>query len=558
MRRLLLRQGCPLRPFPVHRDRRGARIALVSDEIERDCTRAVAAGATIVKPLEPKPWRQTTGEPLATAICAARNLHPVDQDRQILMQITQADLRAILRADAVSLVLGTLLLASGLLTLILWAGARRRTTSLPRDRRSGGVLLGIFAFLYGLRLLIRTTTFRLLFDVSPAVWDYTAAAITYFVPLPLFLFVRAVVPVWRGFTFFVVVALTIFASYGVASDAVLRRPYSAGTINNLIAVALIGALLAVIFRPGLTSPRDLRTVRIGALSWSLTAVADNLRGMKLLAFGGPDLEPFGFTVLVACLGVLMARRAIEDGRRLVVIDRELAIARHIQSSILPQAMPRVSGLTLAARYRPMNAVAGDFFDFLEIDGHRLGVLVADVSGHGVPAALIASMVKVALASQQDRADHPAAVLTAMNETLCGQLAAQYVTAAYLYIDTHSGLMRYAAAGHPPMLRVILGRVEVDELEKNGLILGFTRGVHYEELEQPLEAGDRLLLYTDGLIEAMNASEDFFGLERVKGALTSASELSSDAAVDSLLRAMDAWSGKPANDDLTIVLVDRMA
>jgi sigma-B regulation protein RsbU (phosphoserine phosphatase) len=78
------------------------------------------------------------------------------------------------------------------------------------------------------------------------------------------------------------------------------------------------------------------------------------------------------------------------------------------------------------------------------------------------------------------------------------------------------------------------------------------------LEQPLEAGDRLLLYTDGLIEAMNASEDFFGLERVKGALTSASELSSDAAVDSLLRAMDTWSGKPANDDLTIVLVDRMA
>jgi serine phosphatase RsbU (regulator of sigma subunit) len=92
------------------------------------------------------------------------------------------------------------------------------------------------------------------------------------------------------------------------------------------------------------------------------------------------------------------RRALDDARRLVVIDRELSIARRIQSSILPQSMPRLAGLTIAARYRPMSAVAGDFCDFLETDAHRLGILVADVSGHGVPAALIASMVKVALAA----------------------------------------------------------------------------------------------------------------------------------------------------------------
>ena len=88
-------------------------------------------------------------------------------------------------------------------------------------------------------------------------------------------------------------------------------------------------------------------------------------------------------------------------------------------------MPRVSGLTIAARYRPMTAVAGDFYDFLELDAKRLGILIADVSGHGVPAALIASMVKVALAAQRDHADHPAAVLAGMNDVLCGQLAGQY-------------------------------------------------------------------------------------------------------------------------------------
>ena len=139
----------------------------------------------------------------------------------------------------------------------------------------------------------------------------------------------------------------------------------------------------------------------------------------------------------------------------------------------------------------MTAVAGDFYDFLEIDAHRVGVLVADVTGHGVPAALIASMVKVALAAQREHADSPAAVLAGMNETLWGRLAGQYVTAAYLFIDGGSRVIRYGAAGHPPMLRSARRDGRVDELEQNGLLLGFLDRTGYTELEQPLDAGDRL-------------------------------------------------------------------
>jgi phosphoserine phosphatase RsbU/P len=460
-----------------------------------------------------------------------------------------------LRADAVGLVLGSLLLVVGLLALVLWGAARRRARTLPaRSHPHGGALLGIFAVLYGLRLLIRTATGPLVFDLDPAVLSYAEAAITYVIPLPLFIFVRNLIP-WRRFTYWSAVALALFAISGVLSDAILRRPNSAVTLNNLIAITILGALLAVIFRPGLSVSRELRIFRIGALSWALTAVADNLRGMALVQFPGPDLEPFGFTMLVLCLATLVTRRTIEDARRLAVIDGELSIARQIQSSILPQAMPRVAGLTLAARYRPMSAVAGDFYDFVEIDRHQLGVLVADVSGHGVPAALIASMVKVALAAQRERADQPAAVLAGLNETLWDQLGGQYVTAAYLFIDTRSALMRYAAAGHPYMVHLTHGGQDVREIEKNGLALGFMRDARYEELELPLETGDRLLLYTDGLTEAENASEDFFGLERVKIALTAGVALAPDAAADALLNTMDAWSGRPVADDLTIVLVD---
>ena len=462
-----------------------------------------------------------------------------------------------LRADAVGLVLGSLLLVVGLLALVLWGAARRRARTLPaRSHPHGGALLGIFAVLYGLRLLIRTATGPLVFDLDPAVLSYAEAAITYVVPLPLFIFVRNLLPPsWRRLTYWSAVALALFAISGVLSDAILRRPNSAVTLNNLIAITVIGALLAVIFRPGLSVSRELRIFRIGALSWALTAVADNLRGMELVQFPGPDLEPFGFTMLVLCLATLVTRRTIEDARRLAVIDGELSIARQIQSSILPQAMPRVAGLTLAARYRPMSAVAGDFYDFVEIDRHQLGVLVADVSGHGVPAALIASMVKVALAAQRERADQPAAVLAGLNETLWDQLAGQYVTAAYLFIDTRSALIRYAAAGHPYMVHLTHGGQDVREIEKNGLALGFMRDARYEELELPLETGDRLLLYTDGLTEAENASEDFFGVERVKIALTAGVALPPDRAADALLSTMDAWSDRPVADDLTIVLVD---
>jgi phosphoserine phosphatase RsbU/P len=461
--------------------------------------------------------------------------------------ISPADLRGMLRADAVGLALGVPLLIAGLLTLGFLVRARRRVAGL--------LWLGVFSILYGVRLLLRTATLRLYFDVPPAVWEHAAAAITYAVPIPVVLFARTMMPTWRRFWTAGAIGLTAFAVYAIASDAILKQPYSANTANSLIAVAFFIGVLGWLLRPGLPPSRELGTVRLGALCASLTVVADNLRNMGVLRFPYPDLEPFGATVLVACLGTVAVRRMLADARRLVVIDRELSIARQIQSSILPQAMPRVPGLTVVARYRPMTAVAGDFYDFMEIDARRLGVLVADVSGHGVPAALLASMVKMTLAAQRQHAERPAAVLAGINDMLCGRLAGQYVTAAYLFIDTDARSIRYAAAGHPPMLRSARRDREVHAVEQNGLMLGFVEGTGYKEVEQPLRTDDRLLLYTDGLIEAANAGDDLFGLERLKATLADASELDPQVAADTLLTTIDTWSGQPPGDDFTIVLVD---
>ena len=286
-----------------------------------------------------------------------------------------------------------------------------------------------------------------------------------------------------------------------------------------------------------------------------TAIVDNLRGLRVLSRPGFDVEPIGSTILIVSLGTIAARRAFKDAQRLLAIDKELSIAREIQSSILPRAMPRVAGLSVAARYQPMTAVAGDFYEFLEMGEGRLGILVADVSGHGVPAALIASMVKVAIAAQKPQADRPAAVLAGMNETLLGQLGGQYVTAAYLFLDRQAGLMRYSAAGHPPLLRWRAGEERSREIEENGLPLGLMDIAHYEQLEQPLAAGDRFLLYTDGLVEAANAAGEFFTLERVKDAVAAGAGLSADGAADLIVENTRRWARQVAADDLTVVIVD---
>ena len=114
-------------------------------------------------------------------------------------------------------------------------------------------------------------------------------------------------------------------------------------------------------------------------------------------------------------------------------------------------IPKSNDLEIAARYMPMSEVAGDFYDFIVVDDKRLGALVADVSGHGMPAALISSMLKIALAAQSECASDPARVLSGLNEALCGKFKGHFVTAAYIFIDTEKKTITYAGAGHPPLV-----------------------------------------------------------------------------------------------------------
>src|SRR6202012_6137372 len=196
--------------------------------------------------------------------------------------------------------------------------------------------------------------------------------------------------------------------------------------------------------------------------------------------------------------------------QLQTIQKELETARQIQMSILPTEIPKLDGLDIAARYIPLTSVAGDFYDFILVDEKHIGILVADVSGHGMPAALIASMLKIALAAQAAHVADPAKVLLGLNQTLCGKFQHHYVTAAYLFVDMQKRTLTYAGAGHPPLLLREGSSKRVRDVAENCLFLGRFPFATYSSVELPLNAGDRALLYTDGIPETANPPGREFG------------------------------------------------
>ena len=274
----------------------------------------------------------------------------------------------------------------------------------------------------------------------------------------------------------------------------------------------------------------------------------------------PSLAPASPAVVKARVQTHLVLRGIREqlAQQLLAIQKELETARQIQLSILPAEIPKIEGLDIAARYVPMSSVAGDFYDFIIVDEKHLGILVADVSGHGMPAALIASMLKIALAAQVAHAADPVEVLLGLNQALCGKFQHHYVTAAYLFVDMLKRTLTYAGAGHPPLLLWGESSGGVRDVEENGLFLGKFPQATYSSVELPLRAGDWGLLYTDGIPEATNRSEIEFGTNRFKQFLETEQATSADHFADRLLEELSGWTargaGEDLDDDITMVAI----
>ena len=289
-----------------------------------------------------------------------------------------------------------------------------------------------------------------------------------------------------------------------------------------------------------------------------TEAEDETRGFSV---GAVDYihKPFSPSVVKARVQTHLALRETREqlARQLSAIQHELEMARKIQLSILPREVPRVEGVEIAARYVPMTSVAGDFYDFIPVDEKRFGALVADVSGHGVPAALVASMLKIALAAQSPHASDPARVLAGLNQALCGKFETHFVTAAYLFVDTEKGTIDYAGAGHPPL--VLCGNSgSARAVQQNGLFLGMFPHAKYSGIQVPITPGDRCAVYTDGVSEARNRAGEEFGTERLQNLLEASRDQPADPFADKVLDTLNAWTSRPPgeghDDDITLLVI----
>jgi sigma-B regulation protein RsbU (phosphoserine phosphatase) len=448
--------------------------------------------------------------------------------------------------DAPYLFLGAAFVAVGLVSAA-FAVIRRKHDSLL-------IYFALFAVLYGLRLWIQSTLLGITVQGSPF-YDRLRSGINYVLLIPALLFFTSLGLLPRRLER--IVGYTI-AGVGIALAAAtftFGPSPSYSVINNVVVIAALILLGSSVMRDspaeGNRSAKvDLVATRWGLLIFVAFAVWDNLAG--ILSISSPRIEPYGFAAFLSSLGYVAARRTLQRDQQLSEIQNELEVARRIQLSILPAQFPNSQHFQVAARYVPMTSVAGDFYDYIVADNQQAGLLIADVSGHGVPAALIASMVKLAAASQRHLAADPSRFLSGMNTGLFGNTQNQFVTAAYVHLNSESRELRYSAAGHPPMLLLRNGRII--EVEENGLILAAFNFASYSNAIHRLEPGDRLLLYTDGIVEASDASGNFLGQDVLSDLLKKTVGLSSSEAADSIISSVRHWSVKQ-DDDLTVLVCD---
>src|SRR5215207_70288 len=240
------------------------------------------------------------------------------------------------------------------------------------------------------------------------------------------------------------------------------------------------------------------------------------------------------------------------------IEQELRVARLIQQTLLPKAVPQIAGWDVAAYYQPAREVGGDFYDFLEFDNGQLGLIVGDVTDKGVPAAIVMATTRTMLRASAQRLDSPGAVLRQVNDVLVpGIPPNMFITCLYAILDPRSGRLRYANAGQDlPYLRHKGRPGDTSELRATGMPLGLMPGMSYEEKEAVLEASDSILFYTDGMVEAHDPKREMFGIPRLQGFI--GAHPGGAPMIDFLLEELARFvgGGWEQEDDITLVTLQR--
>lgn len=338
-------------------------------------------------------------------------------------------------------------------------------------------------------------------------------------------------------------------------------------IGPVAITILVGAIISL-FRKNPMAKFFL----MGFSGFIICAVFIALNNLGILpGYASPDLMQIASGVAIVLLSIGLAYRyyilkqqnleieskSIQINARLSRIQNELEISKKIHESLLPAKLPAIKNARMHAKYLPSGEIGGDFYDFHYSEGKHLGVFIADVTGHGVPAALFASTVKFSFSREIEFIKEPSKLLANINTSLFEKIGNNLLSAAYFYLDLYNRRITYASCGHPPLLIWKKEEKEFIELKPRGRLIGIAPEIILHDTIYKLEEGDRILFYTDGLIECENKEGIPFGESALNTFAIRHEDLAAEDFSNLLVKTLNQYSATPGrfSDDVTFIVLD---
>ena len=295
------------------------------------------------------------------------------------------------------------------------------------------------------------------------------------------------------------------------------------------------------------SPKNLRRELI-ARNRSLEKTVQDLQKER------DHIEAQADSLMKAVAELNEAKRIVEEQNQ--KITAELDMAAKLQQSLLPKRYPKIEGYRFASKYLPSNRIGGDFFDIIELENGNVGVVIADVSGHGPAAALLTTMFKMSFHLYAQESLSPSDVLGRLNSEFCRLITTgEYITAFYLVLRPDEKRIVYSKAGHPYPILFRKATGTHQRLDAEGFFIGMFDEAVFENMEVSLEDGDRLLLYTDGVIEARDPSGTCFELKHLEHILADQNDLPCHVLLEEIYARLSRFTQRDRfEDDLCMVLV----
>lgn len=255
---------------------------------------------------------------------------------------------------------------------------------------------------------------------------------------------------------------------------------------------------------------------------------------------------------------ILLQEKMEEGKKLAALENEITIARNIQLANVPHTLPEVQEFDIGVKYIPAENISGDFYNFHAFEKEKLGVLIADVSGHGIPSSLITSMVKILFSTLKPVYSQPDLFIRGLNRYLHDKMEGNFLTAGYCYISRKDKKAVFSRAGHEPLFHISHKSSEavLHEYKPSGIIIGLNNDIDPKVTEFTIDSGDRIILYTDGLIEVINDTKEIFGRERLKKLMVQSKHLPIDETLEFILKSLREWNSFGSfEDDFTLVIID---